>query len=313
MSTNSHLGKFKFSRPDLDADLPEQREKKKRSPSVAGPDQLVVSPKVNLWRERKVPRSRQDYQSPPLFGGGARPLGSSSRAVGLPFKKASRRRPKLARVMVSRVNHSLRSFVKSATGSPLDPLDESYSAGLATAQSIIDPGTIYTFRLAHYATVSSSVGGVVAEALVNDPSSWSEWSSLTALFSSVRIRRATLHVINAFSRAVGTTTGNGNWQPLVFNALYDEVAAPTSYDATVDSPNFVVYNHNFDTTAHGARITLNFTGVHTPLWGDTSAPHSSTSYAGSPGCFQIYADGQTVSTVILSYIQVLDLEFMNRF
>ena len=223
------------------------------------------------------------------------------------------RRKNKGKAVQVRKGHPLHACIRSLASFADDDDASSYNLTVALAQSMVDPGTIYRFRLAHYGTISSSVGGVVAEAIVNDPSSWSEWSSLSALFSQVRLRRSTFHLINAFNRAVGTTTSNGNWQPSILNSLYDEVAAPTSYDATCDSPNFKVYNHNFEATKSGINIVLDFKGDHTPLWADVSAPHSSTLFQGTPGCSQVYADGQTVSTVIFSYILVLDLEFMNRF
>jgi hypothetical protein len=195
-----------------------------------------------------------------------------------------------------------------------DTLDEeSYTAGLQMATSLLDPGCIYRFQVAVYGVLTSSVAGLIATSITNDPSSWSEWSSLSVLFTQCRLRKATLHLMTASNKAVPTSTSNGNWQPCVFNALYDEVAAPTSYDSTIDSPNFKIYDLNFDTTRNGTFITLNFSGDRTPLWGDVSAPHSSTAFTGTPGCFQVYADGQTVSTVLMSYIQVLEIEFMNRF
>jgi hypothetical protein len=257
---------------------------------------------------------------------------SKGRKVSGVESKSMRRlkQPRLKKVNV-KYNHPLKRFLRVAHGQgdwvsesvegkvfkrfepSFDPSDEAYLSALQMASSLVDPGTIYTFRLAHYATLSSDVGGVLATALTCDPSSWSEWSSLSALFTQCRLKRSHLHVMTAFNKAVPTATSNGNWQPCIVNALYDEVAAPTSYDATIDSPNFKVYNHNFDTTKSGIHISLNFTGQREPLWGDVSAPHSSTAFTGTPGCFQIYADGQSVSTVLLSYIMVLDIEFMNRF
>jgi hypothetical protein len=229
---------------------------------------------------------------------------------GKTFVKSSKQKGKMKVVF----NHpGLKKFLKMGKDSK-DTLDEeSYSAGLQMAASLMDPGCIYKFQIATYGSLTSSVAGLIATSIVNDPSAWSEWSSLSILFSQCRLRKASLYLMNAGNKAIGTTASNGNWQPTIFNALYDEVAAPTSYDATCDSPNFKVYNHNFDTSRSGTVIHLSFTGERTPLWGDVSAPHSSTAFSGTPGCFQVYADGQTVSTVMLTYVQVLQIEFMNRF
>jgi hypothetical protein len=247
-------------------------------------------------------------------------LKSSQSAAMRVWKRKSQRKSKIkgnrfktsAKGRSIPMHPALKNFIKTAAD--MDPTDEGYQAGLSMASSLIsDPGQIYGFRLSRYQTHTTSVGGVLALSLNNDPSTWSEYSSLTALFSQIRIRRATLHVIRAFQNAVGTTTSGGNWQPIVYNALYDEVAAPTSYDSCIDSPNFKVFNHNFSTSNTGGMISLDFTGALTPLWADVSSPQSSSLYQGCPGCFQIYADGQSVSTVVIASIQVLDLEFMNRF
>jgi hypothetical protein len=205
---------------------------------------------------------------------------------------------------------SLRKFIKNFSGD-VDPTDEGFQAGLQMAQSLVDPGTIYRFRLTHFKSHTTSVGGVLAEVLNNDPSTWQEWSSLSSLFTQVRIRRATLHVHRALQASVPTTTSYGNCLPLAFNAMYDEVAAPTTYDTCTDTPNYKIFDHYFATK--GMTITLDFTGATTPLWADVSTPQSSSLFQGCPGCFQLYADNQFVSTVIACSFQTLDLEFMNRF
>jgi hypothetical protein len=206
---------------------------------------------------------------------------------------------------------ALRKFIKSSSTGDVDTTEEGFQAGLQMAQSLIDPGTIYRFRLTHYTTHTTSVGGVLAVVVNNDPSTWQEWASISALFTQVRIRRATLHLSRALQASVPTTTSYGNCMPTVFNALYDEVAAPTTYDTCIDSPNYKIFNHFFATT--GMTISLDFTGAQTPLWADVSTPQSSSLFQGCPGCFQLYADNQTPSTVILSSFQTLDLELMNRF
>jgi len=152
-----------------------------------------------------------------------------------------------------------------------DPVDSGDSAFIM-AKSMIDPGAVYAFRLSKYGTLTTDVGGVLASSLTNDPSAWSEWSSISALFTQCKLRYAHIHFITAFRQAVPTTTSGGNWQPVVFNALYDEAAAPTTYDSCIDSPNFKMYNHNNDATNSGIRISLDFT-KHGVLWGDVSAPY----------------------------------------
>jgi len=172
--------------------------------------------------------------------------------------------------------------------------------------------TIYPFRLASEHQYSASAGGIINAVLDNDPSTTPEYTSLTALFSLVRITRARYRIVRAVSTAVPTTVSVGAFRPMMFVPLIDNAGAPGSYAQTEDSPNVVMYDYAFDTSAHGMTVQQVFRGTETPLWADTSVPASATSFQGCPGCLQIYGESMPVTTECIFVMRELFLEFTNR-
>lgn len=190
--------------------------------------------------------------------------------------------------------------------------DDENSAVSSLSMLITDPTEIYRFKLSSEHNYSSSAGGIVNTTLNNDPSTMVEWSSLLVLFSLVRLRRSEYRVVRVVATAIPTTTSVGAFRPLVVAALADDPGSPGAYSSTIDSPNHVVYNYAFDTTAHGFKTGLSFDGEMIPDWADTSVPFSSTEFVGSPGSLQLYGESMPVSTECLFVVRSLTLEFTNR-
>ncbi len=184
---------------------------------------------------------------------------------------------------------------------------------LSVARSLTSVQGIYEFKLTRGLGLSTSVGGIVNFYANNDPSIYAEWSSLTALFSQVKLRRVEVSFSREIATAIPTTTSVGSWQPAAFNINYDDIGAPGGYASVLDSPKFMVWNYAFDTSATPKILTLDFTGEHEPLWTDVTAPASSTLYQGCPGCTQIYIDNATPSTEIIWFTQTLYIQMMNRY
>jgi hypothetical protein len=172
--------------------------------------------------------------------------------------------------------------------------------------------TIYPFRIASEHNFSSTAGGIINQVLDNDPSTCTEYTSLTALFSLVRIRRAVYRVVRSVSTAVPTTTSVGAFRPLMVVPLIDNAGAPGSFAAIEDSPNVIMYNYAFDTSMHGFKCGSHFGGDEEPLWADTSVPASSTTFVGCPGGLQIYGESMPIGTECLFILRELFLEFTNR-
>ena len=177
---------------------------------------------------------------------------------------------------------------------------------------LVDQNQIYRFRLTSFHNYTSSAGGVVNTVLDNDPSTTGEYSSLTALFSLVRLRRAQYRIARVVATAIPTAVSVGAFRPLLVAALMDNAGAPGSYDQIMDSSSVVMYNYAFDTSPHCMKTHMDFTGAQTPLWADTSVPASSTTYVGCPGCLQIYGESMPVSTEVLWIMRELIVEFTNR-
>jgi hypothetical protein len=289
-----------LGRPVTPHDESKQDERPVRVRGMGGGIVSPPTPVLNRYSKSGIicnPDAKRSGHLKPL------PSGTSRRRLK---NKKAKRPPKTqfkAFAMIKRLVGSCRE---------VDTTDPEFVAGVEAVGSLLDPGTIYPFKLTTHGTLTTSVGGVTSSSIVCDPSSYPEWSSLTALFSLCRLRKSTITLARAFNIAIPTATSSGSWYPTVFNALYDEVSAPVSYESVIDSPNWKLFNHNFF-SGQSESISLKWDGDHCPLWGDVASPHSSTSFSGTPGCFQVYADNQTSSVTTLTYYIELEIEFMNRF
>jgi hypothetical protein len=180
--------------------------------------------------------------------------------------------------------------------------------------SLMDNTMTYRFLLCSTHQLSSSAGGIINTIQDNDPSTTGEWSSLTALFSLCRLKKATYIISRSVATAIPTTVSVGAFRPIKFAALMDNAGSPGSYAQIEDSPNCVTYNYAFDQSPHG--FTTSYTFKHQPdpddYWADTSAPASSTSQTGCPGGLQVYGESIPVSTEVIFFTRQLLIDFKNR-
>ncbi len=221
--------------------------------------------------------------------------------------------PGVTRIHLLRLSHRpesgafLKNWIAKHRSSP--PSEEAVSL----ASSFVNVNTIYEFRLSRLFGKSSDVGGTVNEYFSNDPSSYAEWSSLTALFSQVKIRRAMARFARGYQGPVGTTVGVGSFRPMVVNANFDDIGTPGSYAGALDSPLNRVWHIDFDQSQLALELHLDFVGEHEPLWADVTTPASSTLYQGCPGCFQMFQDTTTASVEVCTVVQDVYILMMNRY
>jgi len=181
----------------------------------------------------------------------------------------------------------------------------------APSMNLTDPGTIYEFVLSSEHNYSSSAGGIVNVALDFDPSTMTEWTSITAMFSLVRIKEASIDMQRVVATAIPTTTSVGAFRPIIFALLRDNAGTAGSYAAIEDSPH-TVYNYAFETKGVSRSIKYPGPSGEMPLWADTTAPASATAYVGCPGCCQIYGESMPVSTECLFVVRSLTVQVQNR-
>jgi hypothetical protein len=150
----------------------------------------------------------------------------------------------------------------------------------------------YSLRIVTAGAVTTSAGGVVANAYSADPSNLSlvEWSSFAALFDEVKLQSFELSVCSysgqsapaITSIAMGSFLNKGSVPSTILSVLL----AP---DGKLISPNMVAP-----------------TGCHLkapPLgYAPTTSPAGTTAY-GCPGYIHLYATG-VASTAILTYVVV---------
>jgi len=152
------------------------------------------------------------------------------------------------------------------------------------ASALTSPNVIYTFKLQGFSTLVSTGGSVINSFVQFDPSSagynFSEWASLAALFSEVRLHSFTVEVC-----MYDQTFVTGSLAPLVIGTNLVTSAAPGT-EGAVAALTDSTYHPAMNRTGTGWRHS--FTNRGSIGWSSTSSV-TTTPYAGCPGCFQIFS------------------------
>jgi hypothetical protein len=140
-------------------------------------------------------------------------------------------------------------------------------------------------------TITSSGAGVVGNSIPFDPSSggysFAEYGSVSTLWSEIKFISCMIQII---PRGV-LTQGD----PLYIGYRFDTNSAPNAYTSVSNLPSLRIYNVVRDTSSRGFSMIAKSRG---PLnWSQSGTPVT-TQYAGCPGCFMIYGQGFSNSTVI---------------
>jgi hypothetical protein len=182
----------------------------------------------------------------------------------------------------------------------IEPLsDDAISLG----SSMVDPLTVYRFRLGGYTTLSKS-SGVINAFLAADPSAsgWNspEWSTLSALFSEFRLVALSARIVRNENRSAST-----NVYSLAVCSNLGTAVNPGSYAACADNADCVFYSY-LDT----ARYRDGISGyVHTMKgtelgWSEVTTP-TVAPYAGAPGSIQFYSDNGAASGTDSNVFQII--------
>jgi len=171
-------------------------------------------------------------------------------------------------------------------------------SALAMAQAFIGLDTIYEFRLVS-AGLSLTVtgGGILGAFQTADPSgagSWTatEWASLIALFSEVRMKSFTVHFVRALNTGIAAAQGMA-----ISGVLSTVGSAPTTYSQVYDNADATIWAAGTDTSAHGYKHTIRGTDL---TWAIVTTPNPGA-YAGCPGSIQYYTAGMTAGVTFGQY------------
>lgn len=184
--------------------------------------------------------------------------------------------------------------------------------GSGLPPSLLDPLATYRFKLVQSASVNSSVGGVIAANFSADPgtTSFLEWSSLTALFSEVRLVRATLSIspFNPHSDAMASTDLKYAVRNFIACTWDDQLvnSVPASFSAVVDNAR-VWYVHLGSPTVQELVAPVSQNRSYAPTGTASPGP-----YAGCTGQFSCYAGNSTVSYHYFDWVYSGEYEFRNR-
>lgn len=173
------------------------------------------------------------------------------------------------------------------------------------SKSLFDPLAVYPFKITQTGQFSSSVAGNIFTNTFWNPTGVGEFTSLSTLFSVVRIRRAKITLTSINPHADGYATGRIGG--ILFCACDYGLSGtnPSTIQAVIDCPNLLIMslsstrNHVLDTP----NINNEFASTVTPAPGP---------YAGCFGQFSIAASGLTVSTLYVQWTLECVYEFTSR-
>lgn len=160
------------------------------------------------------------------------------------------------------------------------------------ASALTSPNVVYSFKLQGFSTIVSTGGSIINFSIPFDPSSsgynFSEWASLAALFSEVRLHSFRVEVC-MYDLTFLTA---GALAPLVIGSNLVSSAAPGT-EGAVAALTDAVYHPPLNRSARG--WTHRFVNSGLIGWSATSSV-TVTPYAGCPGSFQCYSAGFPMSS-----------------
>lgn len=175
----------------------------------------------------------------------------------------------------------------------------------SVAKALFDPLAVYPFKITQTGQFSSSVAGTIFTNTFWNPTGIAEYTSLSTLFSLVRIRRARVHVTAINPHADGYAAGRIAGVLFVSCDYGLSGTNPSSVQNVIDCPNIIVVSlgstktHVLDTP----NIDNEFAATATPAPGP---------YAGCYGQFSYGSTGLTVSTLYVQWTLECVYEFTSR-
>jgi hypothetical protein len=179
------------------------------------------------------------------------------------------------------------------------------SSSMSLSKSLLDPNTIYKFRLVNQNYFTASAGGVLSGYITFDPSGFAEYSTLSALFNEVRITRAVVHLANLNPHADGYLAGPSKFGLFVSPNLGFTAAVPGSTLQVLENQGGVVHHlASPRVTKLSVDVKSNsFAAVATPVPGP---------YAGCFGQFEFYQSGLNGTVGYFEYYYEGEYEFRSR-
>ncbi len=186
------------------------------------------------------------------------------------------------------------------------PLEE--SSGYQMASMLINPKAVYEFRIVSDIQNIQLSSGVALITVSWNPSGLSEWSSVTALFTEVRLVQARLHYAPYWIMDTNAITPSGVPILAIGTNLGVTTVSPSSSAAV-----FTLADSCFKPTS-GWRDPWVFSGPRRPnsVWGYTSSPVAGGIDTGCYGGFQIYAERSSGSDFIGNFFIELIVEVRGR-
>jgi len=152
-------------------------------------------------RKKKKADLKNDFKAPPKL------LPPAMVKLPVSKRKGSRRDGQLNKLAFQshiRRLHDLRLRVEDPE-SEMPP--ESFQEQAGVMKSLLDPNTMYRFRIVSFATASTTAGGVLQGGITFNPTGYGEYSTLSALFNQVRLIEARCVIINVNPHSDGYATG----------------------------------------------------------------------------------------------------------
>ncbi len=182
------------------------------------------------------------------------------------------------------------------------------SAQFSRALSTL-PSTVHSFRISYAATAQSDGAGLVAKVHTFDPSSYTEYSDISGLFSEIRVKRARLHLVP--NRPLNSVSGGAPLQ--TFDSCGIAVGCNLGITSTVPASRQEVWAcAGAKVFSYGAVRPFIIDAVIPQMaWATTASPVPGP-YAGCYGAFQLYRSGFSATTDVYDYFIELEYEVRGR-
>ncbi len=168
------------------------------------------------------------------------------------------------------------------------------SVSTAVASSFLDSGSsVYRFRVISLAQITTDGSGNVNSVITCDPTAYTDYSSIAALFGEIRLVKSMLHLVSTPPLANSTSSVTTGSLPVAFQYNNTSTAPGVGAGPAVYS----VANAELHSWAN--RLPSVFHAKIPPMeWATTSSPAPGP-YAGCYGAWVMARGGLSATTIVL--------------
>jgi len=162
-------------------------------------------------------------------------------------------------------------------------------ARASPGRPLSSPSTVYRFRLTNISTIGTSAGTVISTVITCDPTSYTEYSDLSNLFSEIRLVSSKIHIANRPFYSSSTAADASPAIPVGFDPGITSTAPSNQISVWAIGG---AKQHPFNSLESHTYVAK----VPNMAWATTASPVPGA-YAGCYGAWQLYQAGFTSGSV----------------